>query len=197
MIFLRSYILSGDLRGKNFIESVNLCFELCSKFSLGRSCFCTFDSKRALESGLKTFDEADEYNLMTYSYVDNENFQNLSAKLKPFYITNFKTSRWHCYIVDEKNPLEIFLYDFNDESKNIILDTFDNIFLNADFVLEDICFFKENGDLLLGTVSHEGMCNLFLDESLHDEYYKNFSSVSIWEYSEKMDSQRINLNDYL
>ena len=157
------------VKGKIFEDILDLCFLYCDYFSFTQHDF------------LWTTDK-------------------LKCELEPFLCEKIVCTRWFRYNVTNKNPLTVLLFGINEEAKKIVKKYWNEIFLGGDDGctgcvqnLEDICFFKE-GELVLGTVSHEAICQVFPPNSFFEESLKKIYSQ--WEYSEK-NYGKIYLNDYL
>ena len=87
----------------------------------------------------------------------------LETALRPFCKEKRTTLNWFCYHVTEENPLSVFLYPVNEETTLLLKEHYCDFFLNDNQLplsLEDLCFFQ-NGKLMLGTVSHEYICQVF------------------------------------
>lgn len=108
---------------------------------------------------------------------DNEMilYRKFEKELKPFLVKKFDTTKWYCYYVTEQNKLTIDVYKFNEETKRILNSYIDNLFFEAKNKREslnmpmDICFFRKNKTLFLGTVSHESIASFYLSDQ---EYNK-------------------------
>lgn len=141
------------IRDAAFIELMELCFSRSTLFSMTRA------------KWKKSADRA----------LENE--------LKPFLDRSFKTCRWFCYQVMETAPLEVSLYRATEESKAVLLKYFRELFLsrptgNGEWeygtqTQEDLCFFRGD-ELLLGTVTHEGICHVYPpDEAFESTLRRN------------------------
>ncbi len=80
------------------------------------------------------------------------------AQLAPWLTGRISTSRWFWIRVSPKRPLAVFLYSTAPGAKQVLADTFHDLFLAAGedcfWLPEDLCFFSQ-GRLWLGTSSHE------------------------------------------
>ena len=80
------------------------------------------------------------------------------AQLAPWLTGRISTSRWFWIRVSPKRPLAVFLYSTAPGAKQVLADTFHDLFLAAGedcfWLPEDLCFFSQ-GRLWLGTASHE------------------------------------------
>lgn len=96
--------------------------------------------------------------------------------LKEYQVYEFCSYEWYGY---RKPPMKwyeiskliglrkkIMVYQFNDQSKEVLGQHFKDLFLGLDRwpfnYPEDICFFRENQSLFLGTISHESIEELYL-----------------------------------
>lgn len=87
-------------------------------------------------------------------------------KLNPYLIMQKNVTKWFGWI---HHTSRVYVYKCTSETKNILLESFDNIFLQikvdkhyslSNCNLEDLCFFKDN-KLFFGSVSHESICGIF------------------------------------
>lgn len=95
-------------------------------------------------------------------------------EMEPFLIHGFDTTEWYCYYVTEENKLSINIYHFNEETIQILNSYLDNLFFieeNGEWSVmpQDICFFRKDKTLFLGTVSHENIAEFFLSEEEYNE----------------------------
>ena len=150
MISNPSFPLIWDAK---FTELMELCFSRSTLFSLTRAKW-----KKSADSDLEN-------------------------DLKPFLDRSLKTCRWFCYQVMDTAPLEVSLYRATEDSKAILLKYFRELFLSRPAgdgeweygaqTLEDLCFFRGD-ELLLGTVTHEGICHVYPpDEAFENALRRN------------------------
>lgn len=134
--------LKNNIEGEKYRQLINICFDLSTYFSFTKPTFYTKDKiyKKFL------------YDLNTY------------------YNQTFFTSHWFCYYVPESTPLEVYLFNADNDIKHVLMKYFDNLFQqersldgtwgNVKNLPQDLCFFMGN-KLLLGTVSHENICYVY------------------------------------
>lgn len=103
----------------------------------------------------------------------------LYKNLSPFLIKNIKTFNWYRYKTLEK-PLNIFVYNTNNVSMNIILNTFNSLF-EYYYGIEDICFFNKH-KLIFGSVTHENIADLFLNFENDIKYFEEFGDWKLTNY---------------
>ncbi|MHC1722049.1 MAG: hypothetical protein AB9836_02455 [Aminipila sp.] len=105
-----------------------------------------------------------DYFSLTINYDDKDDIQICKLRecikeMQQWQVTDFKTNHWHCFYVTLEKPLNIFVFKSNKNTQQIILKYFHDIFLDG-LHSGDICFFYNN-EIVLGTVSHERICNLY------------------------------------
>ena len=148
-------LIDQNIEKETFEKLIDICFRYSSYFSFSEH-FTKFQD-------------------------DYRNKNKLKYGLEPFLIKKFKTTHWHCIITTTENPLNIFIYKNNELAKEIITKYFNNIYLrNNDGDLydfhEDISFFAEK-KLLLGTISHTPICNLYPST---EEQLRDFKNIVAW-----------------
>lgn len=97
--------------------------------------------------------------------------EKLRRLLRPFLVTTFDTARWFCYRVPQTQPLHVLLYRLDTQSARLLQLFCEDLFLHyaergSGYAqdLEDLCFFR-SGTLVLGTVSHERICQAFAPDA--------------------------------
>ena len=128
-------------------------------------------------------------------YIPNK----LQHELSPFLQKEIITTHWFSYITTENNPLNILLFPVNADTIAIIKDQTDALFPVSAYdnsgarneILEDLCLFSE-GRLLLGTVSHEGVCHIYPPDA--DFEAKLSELYPHWKKADDFD--QVNLNNY-
>ena len=97
--------------------------------------------------------------------------EKLRRLLRPFLVTAFDTARWFCYRVPQTHPLHVQLYRLEPQSARLLQLFCEDLFLHyaergSGYAqdLEDLCFFR-SGTLVLGTVSHERICQAFAPDA--------------------------------
>lgn len=168
------YKLNNNLEDEIFKQFIQLCFKHASYFSLTHNGYKEFAESEAHTSVLK--------------------------QLEPFLLQELSTQHWHSHYVPKGYEIKINLYNSNQFSQEIILKNYDNLFLKSSYsnnpvpinmLPEDICFFKDNL-LFLGTISHESICHLYLDNQIRLE---DFENICEWEMVDLLDTERICIND--
>lgn len=180
----QEYMEPRDIRGKQFEEFLDLCFNYASYFSLSRAAweFC----------------------------VD----KNLERELEPFKVKTVKTLRWFCYdrripmrlwfrfyLRRSKRIMKISVYQATSEAKAILLKHYSKLFLfaencthiNSAPTLEDLCFFTRE-KLFVGTVSHEYICYVYPPD---ETFEKELSRFGRWVYQEDSVNDQILLAEYM
>lgn len=105
-----------------------------------------------------------DYFSLTINYDDKDDIKidklrECIKEMEQWKLSDFETHHWHCFYVTLRKPLNIFVFKSNKNTQQIILKYFHNIFLGS-LHSGDICFFYRN-EIILGTVSHEHICNLY------------------------------------
>lgn len=105
---------------------------------------------------------ADSFSLTKNGWSNAENSPQHSAVLNalaPYHIKTIYVNRWFCHCVPDQYKMEVYLFHFTPESKEILLSHYDSIFYNGTVWSkpEDLCFFK-NKKLISGSVTHEQIC---------------------------------------
>ena len=106
-------------------------------------------------------------------------------ELSPYHIRTIHTNRWFCYCVPPGYSIEIYLFQFTNKSKDILIANYNSIFYN-DAVWhtpEDLCFFK-GSTLISGSVSHE---NIFF------VYNENLQLPGLWEKKPSVLAEQISI----
>lgn len=160
-------LTSENIRGERFKNVIDICFKYSTFFSLTTN----FDA------------------------IENSFSKKLVNDLNYFLLKNFKTDHWHCYyILDKSKPLNISIYKSNEKTKQILIDSCNNIYLEIDkggFIAEDICFFSNN-ELLLGTVSHANICHIYPSSENILKSFLNLEHIS-WKEVDYLESEHIKL----
>ena len=179
MIMKVCKLLNSNLAGKDFHLLLDLCFESSSYFTLKNNCF----------SSIKDQD-------------------GLLSELKPHLKKQLKFDYWHGYPknLNSNYSFDIYVYLNNLESKNILKDNFDNLFFDTyDYSKgkhnkkpEDLCFFRESSrnkelEILLGTLSHESLCHVYLNSDTHF-ILDRLCEFSLWEETNSFDKNFISLS---
>lgn len=112
------------------------------------------------------------FSLTFHNMINGRNHQSIQG-LNEFLFKSFKTDMWYCYKVLDK-PIDVVLYQSNPNSLDCIMKYFDRLFPSQLHGIEDICFFKDE-NLLLGSVSHEGIAQLFLPTESELSKYTKFA----------------------
>lgn len=80
--------------------------------------------------------------------VKGQKHARLLKSLAPYLVTTVKTNHWFCYYVTGATLKKVYVYSANEQTKKLLLGTYDNLFLFDDNgkieTPEDLCFFKEN-----------------------------------------------------
>jgi len=111
---------------------------------------------------------------MNKHYDNNGNvllLGSLFKALSPFCTDTLPVNDWYCnydmssYYVDNvvECRIEVQAYPSNSTTLDILKSNCNNIYLYGKETIplgEDLCFFK-NGELFMGTVSHERMCGIY------------------------------------
>lgn len=173
----RVFSFNNDIDGsnieyENFYKLMDICFEVSTYFTLAHN-----EILRDEQTG-------DMYELL--------------QKLEPFFIKRIITTDWHRHYVTDENKHIVYLHKVTEESKKIICDTFDNIFLkkreNGEllslYLLEDLCFFIDK-KMFLGTVSHEGYCTVYTEK---EEMYNKIKILGDFEEVDFLDDEQIILD---
>lgn len=130
-----------DSESTDFCKIMEICFPYCSYFSLTQQ--------------------------TTFSYKSKE-YETFRKALSPHLKLSFLTAEWFCYYTTyEINPLSVSIYYLNETSKQLLLDTYKDVFMNDIFstkvnMPEDICFLREDKSLFFGSVSHENIAEFYL-----------------------------------
>ena len=119
---------------------------------------------------------------LTFHSIDYDEI--LYENLSYFFFLYIKTFNWYRYKTLEK-PLNVFVYNSNIISMNIILNTFNSLF-EYHFGIEDICFFNKS-KLIFGSVTHENIADLFLDFKNDIKYFKEFGNWKLTNYKLDID----------
>ena len=90
---------------------------------------------------------ADSFSLTKNGWSNAENSPQHSAVLNalaPYHIKTIYVNRWFCHCVPDQYKMEVYLFHFTPESKEILLSHYDSIFYNGTVWSkpEDLCFFK-------------------------------------------------------
>lgn len=125
----------------------------------------------------------------------------LQVELAPYLHSERKTARWFSYGTMEYDPLEIFLYSANYNTKAIVAKYYHGLFLDnlsANTLewkqgFEDLCFFSNN-KLIFGTVSHEAICRVYPPNK--DFETRLLSIYRHWK-TEDDDGEQISLSEYI
>lgn|GEM_PF-5316638 len=110
--------------------------------------------------------------------------------LAPFRTDTLRVSDWYCnydmsqYYMDDvaEYRIEVQVYPSNSTTLDIIKSTCGNIYLFSHWLIphgEDLCFFKD-GQLFMGTVSHERICGIY---PLTKAMSQKLQMYGEWEYS--------------
>lgn len=165
--------LKKNIEFEVFYRLLDLCFEVSTFFSF-------------TENGVAEYAELLEY-------------KNFLKELEPFLVESIKVTHWHHYYVPDYNKKNIYIYNADKKAKRIIKNNFNNLFLEDKIneiitsikaLPEDLCFFYDN-KLILGTVSHEGICSVYPHT---DEIYKAFLQLGEWEIVDYSDEEQIILD---
>lgn len=139
--------LKKNMYGEQFSALISSCFSLADTFSLTKNRW--------------------------FSEEKDKDSTHLLQDLAPYYIKTLYMDRWFCYRVPKENPLEIYLFKTDSQARDILVETYDRLFLDG--VLwkepEDLCFFK-SGKLIFGSVSHENICFVYgrdLEEQVQNQ----------------------------
>lgn len=112
------------------------------------------------------FQKSEFFSFTVHGIPDTDN--TLQNELSRYAYATIKTTKWFNYYTLPENPITIIIYHANCEALAILRKYCHRLFLFDDKCspsswnqnLEDLCLFS-NGKLLLGTVSHEHMCEVF------------------------------------
>lgn len=110
---------------------------------------------------------ADSFSLtknMWGDFADSKEHIDVYNALNPYLIKKISTNRWFGQQVSYENKLEIYIFEFTQETQKILLSNYDSIFY-TDSVWkkpEDLCFYRDNR-LITGSVTHEKICYLYCD----------------------------------
>lgn len=125
----------------------------------------------------------------------------LQNELSSYVYTVITTTHWFNYITLPENPMSNIVFHANSETLSVLKKHCHRLFLfdsqcsssSWNQTLEDLCFFS-NDKLLLGTVSHEHMCEVFPpDNTVKNELFAIYSH-----WKEVKDSrEQITLSDYV
>lgn len=110
---------------------------------------------------------------LTFHNMNKERNQQSIQDLNEFYYKSFKTNLWYCYKALDK-PIDVALYHSNSNLLDSIMTCFDRLFPTQLQGMEDICFFNDDS-LLLGSVSHEGIAQLFLSSESELSVFTKFA----------------------
>lgn len=158
------------ISGEIFTRLINLCFRRSEYFSFSIH-------------NMPNTDNTLQHNLNSYIYYE------------------IFTSHWFSYITLPENPMKIIVYHANRTTQTILekychrLFLFDNECSSVSWIqnLEDLCFFSKD-KLILGTVSHEYICEVFPP----DDAFKNDLLNIYAHWKETTDStEQIKLSSYL
>lgn len=159
-------LLDKNITNPNFKMIIDLCFEKSSYISFTKY----------------------------YSSIESEQSKNFDLEINNYLVNKIKTTHWYCYyMLDDSRPLEVSVYKADQKVKDILLNTFNNIFLIGNKkprIAEDLCFFS-NDELLLGTVSHERACHIFPQ---NNQTLNSFLNIANWEETEFLEKELIKLN---
>lgn len=150
------------------------------------------------------FEKADTFSLTVSRWQDNKD-KSLESALAPYRKKQIKTHVWYGYyavgIPEEKLPvMTINLYEANEETKKILLNKADDIFLNSvksgkvedsRLSLEDLNFFR-GSEWILGTVSHEMQATIY---NTDDSFDKLLKEIGNWK--KEKDSNPLKLSDFI
>lgn len=115
------------------------------------------------------------FSLTFHNMINGRNQQSIQG-LNKFLCKSFKTDIWYCYKVLDK-PIDVALYHSNPNLLGYIMKHFDRLFPSRLQGIEDICFFNDES-LLLGSVSHEEIAQLFLPT---ESELSNYTQFARWE----------------
>lgn len=156
----------------------------------------TLDSMKALLS--LCFQHCDHFSLTHQNWPWTNNA--LRDELAPYLCHEILTTRWFSYGTTEANPLKIFLYSANSDTKVAVEKSYHGLFLDNlsdetlrwEHSLEDLCFFSKS-KLFFGTVSHEYDCRVYPP---NEEFKAKLLEIySHWKTQDD-DSEQICLSDY-
>ncbi len=161
------------IEGENFRALLNICFKYASYFSLTKAPW-TFSTDTELKRGLE-----------------------------PFFIKKVSVQKWFCYdFTPREQYLDVSIYKASTMAKDVILKHCDDIFLNkrengtlvsSTQSLEDLCFFSQSS-LLMGTVSHAGICHVY---PYNKEMEEKTFPLGLWKHGDDIVSEQINIKDFL
>ncbi len=145
-------------------------------------------------------EKSDTFSLILQRWLEGRDVE-LEKALEPYKIKQYVTPTWYGYYaigipIDELPLKTIYLYEANEDTKKILLNHIDDLFLNKlendtlieqRISLEDINFF--NGETwILGTVSHEKIATLYNTDDSFDALLKEIGN---WKKINKSDSLKI------
>lgn len=110
---------------------------------------------------------------LTFHNISNERNQQRIQDLNKFFYKSFKTDIWYCYKA-LGTPIHVALFHSNPNLLDGIMKCFDGLFPSQLQGVEDICFF-DNENLLFGSVSHEGIAQLFVSSEIELSIYTKFA----------------------
>lgn len=145
------------------------------------------------------FRQSDYFSFSVHGMPNTDN--TLQNELSSYVYKETSTSHWFNYITLQENPMNIIVYHANSSTHAILkkychrLLLFDSECSSTSWnqTLEDLCFFSKD-NLILGTVSHEHICEVFpVDDAFKNELYDIYPH-----WKEASDStEQIKLNDYI
>ena len=145
------------------------------------------------------FRQSEYFSFSDHGILNTDN--TLQNRLSGYIYKDISTSHWFNYITLPENPFNIIVYHANSATHAILKEychrllLFDSQCLSSSWnqTFEDLCFFT-NDNLILGTVSHEHMCEVFPpDDAFKNELYDIYPH-----WKEASDStEQIKLSDYL
>ncbi len=148
-----------NITGDNYYKLLDICFSKCDVFSLS-----------------KTYNWENIKTAKVYKFLNT---------IEPFKVKTITTDVWHCFRANPNEHFEIFLYNCNEKCKNILKQHTADLFFQTrgsiNDLPEDICFFINN-KLLLGTVSHEYICNLYTQDM---QTFEEFKPLAKWYKAEE------------
>ncbi len=134
------------------------------------------------------FEKSDSFSFTQICWLEDTNVE-LEKVLEPYKIKQFVTPTWYGYYaigipIDELPLKTIYLYEANEDTKKILLNHIDDLFLKKlenntliiqGMSLDDINFF--NGETwVLGTVSHEKIATLYNADDSFDDLLKEIGN---------------------
>ncbi len=126
----------------------------------------------------KLLSQSDFFSLTVQEDNGNTLKEKLEMEISKHIIKNFETRLWYAYKT-MGNPLGITIYKSDVELVDSIMTLFSTLFSPKIYGIEDICFFKRER-IVLGSVSHENIAQLFLDSEFDIEEYKEFANWSFY-----------------